>query len=153
MSDYNAAIVDLAANKLRKFARHKYEISSADAREAVLCVLRSLKRPEPDAAVAQDVVERAITVLREAYPDLFASPLGHVVRNVICDLASAGLLHAQDGGWRLVPVEPTKKMFAALMKNWKNTEAASIPIVQWALSSFVEDYKAMLAAAPVQGGE
>lgn len=45
MSDWNEAILNSAAKKLRKFARHKYEITEADAREAVLCVFRSLKRP------------------------------------------------------------------------------------------------------------
>lgn len=48
MSEFHgipAAAVDSAAKKLRKFARHKYEITDADAKEAVLCVLRSLKRP------------------------------------------------------------------------------------------------------------
>jgi hypothetical protein len=56
--------------------------------------------------------------------------------------------------WQLVPKNPTVGMFAELTRSIKeSSEAGMLFCAQWSLGRFVDDYRAMLAAAPTPPAE
>lgn len=66
----------------------------------------------------------------------------------ICDQVTGAIISAYEAaleaaGFVLVPKEANVAMFRALTANWQHKDRASL----WALGSFAEDYRAMIAAA------
>lgn len=131
MSDYNTAIQDAVSRVAHIKAEYQARASTTDgeaaerlrtaanAAEWIEGAISMLKRHEPDAAPAQDVVERAQKLIREEivrqYRDnerercpagafYYEEEIGPY--SIALVLASAGLLPVQDGGWQDISTAP-----------------------------------------------